>query len=135
MKNIFNIFKLYSFFKDNILYLLLVLNKFFDCNSSELRPSEFMAYNSANIPLSAYNNNDNNNNNNNLKYKQSNDLLPKNNQKNILYNNCYICDKNLIDNNNELEQENITLINLPIYLAYDKIFCSPSCRNYFLSNI
>ena len=38
-------------------------------------------------------------------------------------------------NNTELEQENIILINPKIYLAYDKIFCSSSCRNYFLSNI
>ena len=98
MKNIFNIFNLYSFFKDNILYFLLVFNNCF-------------------------------------KYKQSNDFLSENNQKIIIYNNCYICSKNLINNNIELEQENDKLINHPIYLAYDKIFCSPLCRNHFLSNI
>jgi hypothetical protein len=108
MKNIFNIFKIYFFVKDNISYLLLVLNKCFN----------------------------NNNNNNNLKHKQSNDFLSENNLKIISSNNCYICDKNLINNNNnELEQENVILINPKIYLAYDKIFCSPMCRNYFLINI
>ena len=121
MKNIFNIFKIYFFVKDNISYFLIVLNKCFDKNNNNNNNNN--------------NSNSNNSNKNNLKHKQSNDFLLENNYQIISYNNCYICDKNLINNNTELEQENIILINPKIYLAYDKIFCSSSCRNYFLSNI
>ena len=67
--------------------------------------------------------------------KITKNLESENNHKIMSYNNCYICDKNLINNNNELEQENVILINPHIYLAYDKIFCSPACRSYFLDNI
>ena len=131
MKNIFNIFKVYFFVKDNISYLFIVLNKCFDCNkNSNNKNNKNNNINNINNIINNYNNI-----NINLKHKQSNDFLSENNLKIISNNNCYICNKNLINNNNELEQENVTLINPHIYLAYDKIFCSPGCRSYFLDNI